>query len=138
MSTRTLAAARTHALGLRQFVMPGFAGQVVRQAAAAVRPAPTPGLRRRCSLRSVEPSPGRGHLGEEQELVGIEAFAARPVQAPQQQVEPVPQRLVVAVALCSEASSSRTMRLSVATSSGKCSAVTAVGSSRGCREAHAY
>jgi hypothetical protein len=32
-------------------------------------------------------------------LVGIEALAARAVQAAQQQVEPVPQRLVVPVTL---------------------------------------
>jgi hypothetical protein len=30
-------------------------------------------------------------------LVGVDAFAARPVQAPQQQIDPVPHRLDVAI-----------------------------------------
>jgi hypothetical protein len=40
-----------------------------------------------------------GHLVEQQELVGIEAFAARPIQAVQQQIDPVPQSLDVAIAI---------------------------------------
>jgi hypothetical protein len=80
-------------------VVPGLAGQVVRLAVATVRPAPPLGLGHRCWL-------GRdgcrvlacGHLWEKQELVGVDAFAARPIQAAQQQVDPVPQRLVVAIA----------------------------------------
>ena len=79
-----LATGRAGALGLGQLVMPGLAGQVVRQAAASVGAAPTPGLVRRCWL-------GRGwccvlacgHLGEQQELVGVDAFATRPLQAAQ-------------------------------------------------------
>jgi len=62
-----LAAGRASALGLGQLVMPGLAGQVVRQAAATVRPAPPPGLvhrrrlgRGRCRVLA------RSHLREQQ------------------------------------------------------------------------
>jgi hypothetical protein len=45
-----LAAGRAGAFGLGQRVMPGLARQVVRQAAATVRPAPSLGLGRRGRL----------------------------------------------------------------------------------------
>ena len=95
------AAGRAGAFGLGQLVMPGLAGQVVRQTAATVWPAPPLGLRRRCRLgrRFGGRVLARGHLREQQQLVGVEALAARPIQAAQQQVDPVPHRLVVAIAL---------------------------------------
>src|SRR5262245_10278968 len=76
-----LAASRASAFGLGQLVVPGLAGQVVRQAAAAVRPAAPLGLTRRrrfgrCLGGRVL---ARGHVREQQGLVGIEALAARPV-----------------------------------------------------------
>jgi hypothetical protein len=85
-----LAAARAKALGLGQLVMAGLARQVLRQATAAMRPATPPGRRRRCRLGRRRFLGARGHLREEQELMGVVALAARAVQAAQQQVEPVP------------------------------------------------
>jgi hypothetical protein len=73
-------------LGLGQLVMPRIAGQVLRQAPAAVRPATSLRLGRRwrfdrhCCGRVL----ARGHLGEQQHLVGIEPFIARSVQPAQQ------------------------------------------------------
>jgi hypothetical protein len=65
-----------------------------------VRPAPPLGLGRRCRLgRRRARVLASGRLSEEQQLVGVDAFAARAVQAAQQQVEPVPQPLDVAIAL---------------------------------------
>lgn len=95
-----LAAGRTGALGLGQLVVPGLVGQVVRQTAATMWAAPPLGLGRRCRLgrgwcRVLAP----GHLREQQQLVGVDAFAARAVQAAQQQVDPVPVSLDVAIAL---------------------------------------
>jgi hypothetical protein len=79
-----LAAGRANALGLGQLVMPGLVGEVVRQPSAAMRPAPAPGLgRRRLGRRWIRVL-ARGHVREEQKLVGVEAFAPRPVQAAQQ------------------------------------------------------
>src|SRR5262245_41742545 len=86
-----LAAVRTEALGLGQFMMPGFAGQVLWQAATTVRPAPPLGFARhwwfggRLLCRALP----RGRLHKQQQLVGIETFAARPIQAVQQQVDAV-------------------------------------------------
>jgi hypothetical protein len=95
-----LAAGRAGAFGLGQLVMPGFAGQVGRQAAATVRPALPLGLGRRCWLgRGWCRVLARGHLREQQELMGVDAFAARTVQAAQQQVDSVPHPLDVAIAL---------------------------------------
>jgi hypothetical protein len=95
-----LAAARADALGLSQLVMPGLAGQMVRQAAAAMRSAAAFGLgRRRRFGRRCRRVLARGHLREQQGLAGVEALAAWPVQAAQQPVEPVPQGLVVALTL---------------------------------------
>jgi len=92
----SLAAARADALGLGQLVMPRLAGQVVRQATAAMRPAAPLGLRRRGRFsRRGRRVLARGQLREQQGLLGVEAFATRPVPAAQQQVDPVPQRLVV-------------------------------------------
>jgi hypothetical protein len=94
------AAALADAIGLGQFVVPGLARQDLRRAAAPVRTAPSRGLRRRCRLdRRRGRVLVRGRICEQQELVGITALAARAVQATQQQVEPVPQRLVVALLL---------------------------------------
>jgi hypothetical protein len=75
-----LAAARTDALGLGQLVVAGLARQVVRQTAASVWPASPLGLRRRFSWRHGR-ALARARLNEEEELVGIYAFAARPVKA---------------------------------------------------------
>jgi hypothetical protein len=96
-----LAAVRTEALGLGQFVMLRLAGQVLRQTTTTVRPAPPLGLGRRwwfggrllCRVLAC------GHLHKQQQLVGIEAFAARPLQAVQQQVDAVPQPLDVAITI---------------------------------------
>jgi hypothetical protein len=94
-----LAAGRARAFGLGQLVMPGLPGQVVRQAAATVRPAPPPRLDRRGRLgRGWCRVLASGRLSEEQELMGIDAFAARAVQAVQQQVDAVSQPLDVAIA----------------------------------------
>jgi hypothetical protein len=73
-------------------VVPGLAGQVLRHAAAAVPPATLLGLAPCCRFdrRLGGRVLARSHLREQQGLVGIEALAARPVQAPQQQVEPAP------------------------------------------------
>src|SRR4051812_28708029 len=74
-----LAAALTHTLGLGQLVMPGLAGQGLWQAAAAVRPATSLGLRRRRWLdrRGRGRVLARSHVREQQRLVGVEALAAR-------------------------------------------------------------
>ena len=79
-----MAAARAHALRLGQLVMPGLAGQVVRQTAAAMGLAAAlgRGLGRRLSRRGRVLA--RGQFGEQRRLVGIDTFAARPIQAPQQ------------------------------------------------------
>jgi hypothetical protein len=79
-----LAASGANAFGLGQLVMPGLAGQVGRQAAAAVRPAPPLGPVR-CGRLSWNWCCvlARGHLREQQELVGVDAFATGPVQAAQ-------------------------------------------------------
>jgi hypothetical protein len=90
-----LAAVRADPFGLGQLVMPALAGQVLGQAPAAMRPAPPRGLGRRLGWRRrCLGAPDRLH--EQQELVRIVALAPRAVQAAQQPVEPVPQRLVVA------------------------------------------
>ena len=94
-----LAAARAETLGLRQFMMPGFARQMLGQAAAAVRLAAALGLLRFLPFGRRRRVRGRDQLGEQQELVGVETLAARPVQAAQQHIEPVPQRVVVALVL---------------------------------------
>jgi hypothetical protein len=96
-----LAAVRTETLGLGQFMMPGFVGQILRQATTTVRPAPPQGFARRgrfdrrllCRVLAC------AHLYEQQELVGIEAFAARPIQAPQQQIDPLLQPLNVTITI---------------------------------------
>jgi hypothetical protein len=107
-----LAAGRAGAFGLGQLVVPGLAGQVGRQAAATVRPAPPLGLGRRGRLgRGGCRVLARSHLREQQELVGVAALAARPVQAAQQQVDPVPQPLVVTITLMQRGSSDRPARL---------------------------
>jgi hypothetical protein len=81
--------------------MPGLVGQILRQATATVWPAPPLGSGRRWRFgrRLLCGVLARGHLSEQQELVGIEAFAARPIQAAQQQIDPVPQSFDVAIAL---------------------------------------
>src|SRR5262249_58637953 len=77
-----LAAPLADALGLGQLVVHGLTGQVFRHTTAAVRSAPPFGLRRRCWFgwrhgRVL----ARARLNEEEEVVGVDAFAARPVQA---------------------------------------------------------
>jgi hypothetical protein len=95
-----LAAVRADTLGLGQFVMPGHAGQMGRQAAAAMRSAAALrlGRRRRCGRRCRRVL-ARDQLREQQGLAGVEALATRPVQATQQQVESMPQGLVIALTL---------------------------------------
>ena len=79
------AAVGANAVGLRQFVVLGHARQVLRQAPAAVRLAAPLRLRRRRGRggrgRGRPLAWTLGQLAEEQRLVGIEAFPARPVQA---------------------------------------------------------
>jgi hypothetical protein len=60
-------------------------------------PPPSLGLRRRCWLgrQFAGRLLARGHLREQQQLVGVEALAAPPIQAAQQQVDPVPHCLFV-------------------------------------------
>jgi hypothetical protein len=72
-----LAATLTEALGLGQLVVPGLAGQDLRQAAATVGSAPPlgPCRRRRFSQRCRRVL-ARGLLREQQGLVGVEALAA--------------------------------------------------------------
>src|SRR5262249_49127821 len=78
----------------------GVGGEIVGEGAAAGWRAPPLGFRRRSRLgRRWSRILARGRLREEKQLVGVHAFAARPVQAAQQQVEPVPQRLDVAITL---------------------------------------
>src|SRR5262249_59221891 len=71
-----LAAALTDALGLGQLVVPGLARQVVWHPAAAMRTATPLGLARRCRFGRRRRRRGlvRGHLREQQGLVGIEAL----------------------------------------------------------------
>jgi len=69
------------------------------QAAAAVWLAAALGLLRFLPFGRRRRVRGRDQLGEQQELVGVETLAARPIQAAQQQIEPVPQRVVVALVL---------------------------------------
>ena len=85
----------------KRTVVPRLARQVRGQTPAAVRPAAALRRRRRRRLRFGRHRRVRARepFGEQQELVGVEAFAARPVQPPQEQVEPMPQRLVVALVL---------------------------------------
>jgi hypothetical protein len=134
-----LAATLTDALGLRQFVVLGLARQVLRQTAAAVWPAPPFGLRRRTRL---ERRWGRilahGRLSEEQELVGVNAFAARPVQAAQQQVEAVPQPLNVAIALVQRGQQFQDHALERGRVVGQVLGGSRREISSGVREAHAY
>jgi hypothetical protein len=96
-----LATVRTDALGLGQFVMPGLAGQILRQATTTVRAAPPLRLARRWRFggRLLCRVLARGHLHKQQQLVGIEAFATRSIQAPQQQIDAVPEPLDVAITL---------------------------------------
>jgi hypothetical protein len=96
-----LATGLAKAFGLGQLVMPRLAGQVVRHAPATVRPAAPLGLARRWRFgqRSCDRVLARSHLCEQQGLVGIEAFTAGSIQAAQQQIDSVPQGLVVTIAL---------------------------------------
>ena len=122
--------------------MPGLAGQVLRQAAATMRPAPPlrlgagaggsvgasgavswPAATRRTAAIGWDRSVRRAaHTG------GAAAGGCRCRNAS-----------LSRSTLCSEASSSRTMRLSVAGSSGRCSAcASGQASGSGVREAHTY
>jgi hypothetical protein len=93
-----LAAAGADPFGLGQLVMPGLTGQVRGQAAAAMRAAPPWGRGRRLGWRRRRRGV-RDRFHEQQELVRVVTLAPRAVQAMQQHVEPVPQRLVVAALL---------------------------------------
>jgi hypothetical protein len=90
-----LAATRADPFGLGQLVMPALAGQVRGQAPAAMRSAPPRRLGRRLGWWRRRRG-ARDWLHEQEELVGVVTLAAWAVQAAQQHVEPVPQRLVVA------------------------------------------
>ena len=79
--------------------MPGLARQVAGAGAAAMGLAAALGLLRFLRLGRRRRVRAPEQLGEQQELVGVEALAARPIQPPQEQVEPVPQRLVVTLVL---------------------------------------
>jgi hypothetical protein len=134
-----LAAGRADALGLGQLVMPGFAGEVVRQPSAAMRPTPPLGLSHRRLGRRWGRVLARGHLREEQKLVGVQAFAARPVQATQQEVESVPHRLNVAVTLVQGSQQFQHHLLKRGQVVGQVLGVRQrQASSSGVREAHAY
>jgi hypothetical protein len=94
-------AAGTEPLGRRQDMVPLNTRQILRQTAAAMRPAFPLGFvlgcrwwRRRRRRRLL-----RRQIGKQQELIGVEAFAARTVQAPQQQFQAMLQCLMVAITL---------------------------------------
>src|SRR5262249_13449446 len=73
------------ALGLGQLVVPGLAREGLWHSAAPVRPASPPELRRFLWLGGLcGRLLARGRLREQHQLLGVDALAARPVQAAQQ------------------------------------------------------
>src|SRR6516165_4564090 len=86
-------------------MMPGLAWQVIRQTASAVGPTTPWGCprgHRGGAGRCLVAGDGRvrvvGQVGKQQELVGVEAFAAWSEQPAQQYINAVPQGLVVPLA----------------------------------------
>lgn len=80
-----------------QLVVLRHTWQILRQTAATMRPALPLGLLL-AGRRGTRRERIRRKVGEEQELIGVEAFAARPVQPTQQQFQSMLHRLMVAVA----------------------------------------